>query len=343
MNKKRIGLITGGGDAPGLNGVIEGIVRGLHNEFEIIGICDGFEGVFEGRHKSLTLTDVYAVHSQAGTLLGTSNKSDIRGRENEFLQKIRSLNLSGLIAAGGDGTFAALKLVKEIPIIGIPKTIDNDLSGTEVTFGFDTACEVVADSTDALRATADAHRRVFVIETMGRTAGWIALGGGLAAMADAIMIPERTYTRESLAEFIKQKKSEGRRGLTIVVAEGARFSGEDVSVLASAENLPHRMRFGGFAQVVSDWIEKEFGWESRFVILGHLQRSRHPSTADKLLTLTMAAEACRLVSENKWGTAVVYRNGRVQSAPIVDVMQATRLVSVGHHWLAIAERLGIFI
>lgn len=343
MSKERIGIITGGGDAPGLNAVIEGLVRGLHKNFEIVGINDGFEGVFKKQHKILTLQDVYAVHSQAGTLLGTSNKSQIEGRVKEFLNNIKAMNLKGLIAIGGDGTFAALKMVSEIPLIGIPKTIDNDLSGTELTFGFDTACGVVADNADALRFTADAHKRVFVVETMGRTAGWIALGGGLASIADAILIPEREYTRETLADFIKEKRSSERRGLVIVVAEGAKFLGEEITVIKKQPKTAHKVRYGGFAQVVSDWIEQELDWESRFVILGHLQRSHQPSNTDRLLSLTMAKEACRLVSEGKWGRAVVYRSGQVQEAPIADVMRAPRLVPKDHQWIATAQKLGIFI
>lgn len=191
----RIGIMTGGGDAPGLNGIIEASCRTLLRlGHQVIGIQDGFEGIFNQKTVSLTESFLEGVHSSAGTVLGTSNKSTTKGREQEFLQNLKALRLDGLIACGGDGTFSALKRFEsEVPLIGVPKTIDNDLSGTDITFGFDTACTVVAESVDALRATAEAHRRVMIVEAMGRTAGWLALGGGLAGYADVILIPERPF------------------------------------------------------------------------------------------------------------------------------------------------------
>ncbi|MCE3010951.1 MAG: 6-phosphofructokinase, partial [Proteobacteria bacterium] len=205
--KKRIGLMTGGGDAPGLNGIIEAVVRSLRSEpIEIVGIQDGFEGVFDRKAISLSADAVWGQHQQAGSILGASNKSRVKGREQEFVSGYKHLKLDGLIAAGGDGTFEGLSFVKDqIKVIGVPKTIDNDLSGTDVTFGYDTACTVVAKSVQALRATAETHRRFILVEAMGRTAGWIALGGGLAAYADVILIPERPFSRELLKKYLKEK------------------------------------------------------------------------------------------------------------------------------------------
>ena len=187
----RLALLTGGGDAPGLNGIIESCSKTLlRMGHEVVGVCDGFEGIFEGRTKKLALGSLEGLHAQAGTYLGTSNKSSVIGREKEFIEKFKQLGADALIVAGGDGTFSALSLVGQaVPILGVPKTIDNDLSGTEITFGYDTACSVVAEAVDALRTTASAHHRVLLVETMGRTAGWIALGGGLASYADIILIP----------------------------------------------------------------------------------------------------------------------------------------------------------
>ncbi|HUP57066.1 MAG TPA: 6-phosphofructokinase, partial [Bdellovibrionota bacterium] len=207
MTGLRIGLLTGGGDAPGLNGILEASCRTLIKAgCELFGIEDGFEGIFQNRVRPITLKDIENIHTLAGTLLGTSNKSGTAGREAEFVAKYQALKLDGLIVAGGDGTFAGLKaLERSIPFIGVPKTIDNDLSGTEVTFGFDTACSVVSDAVDTLRATANAHRRVIVVEAMGRTAGWIALGGGLSGYADAILIPERPFDRVRLLDYIRAR------------------------------------------------------------------------------------------------------------------------------------------
>src|SRR6185312_9883025 len=273
----RVGILTGGGDAPGLNGIIEASVRVLlRHGCEVIGICDGFEGVFENRTVNLTLERVQNAHSESGTILGASNRSGTEGREAEFREKFESLKLDGLIACGGDGTFAGLQRVcQNLNLIGVPKTIDNDLSGTEVTFGFDTACAEVAESVDALRHTAAAHKRVFVIETMGRTAGWIALGGGIASYADAILIPERPFERSALLEYIRQRQTI-RRELMIVVSEGASARGEDPSIAFEVANSPQKERFGGIANQLARWVERETGWESRHVVLGHLQRARHP-------------------------------------------------------------------
>lgn len=343
--KKRIGLLTGGGDAPGLNGIIESCVRTLASlNFEVVGIRDGFDGVFQKNHLVLDAKNLVGLHAQAGTLLGTSNRSGLQGREDVFLANLKELNLVGLIAAGGDGTFSGLQRVAgQVPLIGVPKTIDNDLQGTDFTFGYDTACAVVSEAIDALRATAEAHRRVIVVETMGRTAGWIALGGGLAAYADAILLPERPPQRADFLQFLKAKQADGRRGLLICASEGARFTDEDTSVAFEVKDSPQKERFGGFAEKLARWIEKETGWESRHVVLGHLQRSRSPTTTDRFLTMAMGVEVSRMVSEGAWNQAVVFRAGLVQRAPIADIMKPARLVSPDHRWVQMAKALGIFI
>ena len=342
--KTRIGLLTGGGDAPGLNGVLEASCRTLLQVgIELVGIQDGFEGVFEGHSRTIVEADVENIHSQAGTLLGTSNKCGITGRETEFLEKYRKLELSGLIVAGGDGTFSGLKpFEKEIPILGVPKTIDNDLSGTEVTFGFDTACSVVSEAVDALRATAQAHRRVIVVEAMGRTAGWIALGGGLASYADVILIPERPFSRPDLLSYIRAKKA-SHRGLLVVASEGAFAAGEKAKVAFEVKGSPQAERYGGIAEILGRWIEKETGWESRHVVLGHLQRARAPTTTDRFLTLAMGVQVARLAISGVWGQAVVYRKGEIISVPISDLMGPARLVDSDHRWVRLAQSLGIFI
>ncbi len=342
---RRIGILTGGGDAPGLNGIIESVVRSLiPRGFEIVGILDGFEGIYEGRTRSLDLESVQGAHARAGTILGTSNKSGTAGREQEFREKFASLGLDGLIAAGGDGTFAGLsRVLAGLKLIGVPKTIDNDLAGTDITFGYDTACAVVAESVDALRATAEAHRRVIVVETMGRTAGWIALGGGLASYADAILIPERPFVRSDLVNYLRAQKSVGRRGLVIVASEGAAAQGEQPRVAFRVPGSPQAERFGGFAEILARWIETETTWEARHVVLGHLQRSRPPTTTDRFLTLAMGVEVARMVEEDDWGQAVVYRSGRVTRAPISDLIQPSRHVDPKHKWVKLAESLNIFI
>lgn len=341
---RRIGLMTGGGDAPGLNGIIEATVRSLASQdVEIVGICDGFDGVYERRTIVLDSERVLNANTYAGTLLGSSNKSSTKGREEEFIQAFGELKLDGLIAAGGDGTFEGLsRVIRGVKLIGVPKTIDNDLQGTDVTFGFDTACAVVAEAVDALRATADAHRRVFVVEAMGRTTGWIALGGGLASYADAILVPERPVSREALKKYLLELKKT-RRGAMVVVGEGASFEGESARVAFRVEGSMQADRFGGIAQEISRWIEKETAWESRHVVLGHLQRSRHPTTTDRFMTAAMGVEVGRMVVENDWGKAVVMRNGLITRAPLADIMKPARHVDENHRWVKVAQSMGIFI
>lgn len=341
---KRIGLLTGGGDAPGLNGVIESCCLGLFRQgYTVVGIQDGFEGIFDGRHIEITPDKIKGIHAEAGTLLGTSNKSPTQGREQEFVEKFAKLHLDGLIALGGDGTFGAIqKMSAHIHLIGVPKTIDNDLAGTDITFGYDTACAVIAEAVDALRYTAEAHRRVIIIEAMGRTAGWIALGGGLAGYADVILIPERPFRRVDLAQFIQRKKSQ-QRGMVMVVSEGASAQGEAPEVAFQVQGAPQPERYGGIAYSMAKWVEATCLWEARHVVPGHLQRSRAPTTTDRFLTLAMGVEAARMVADQAWNQAVVYRDGKIQRAPIQDLMQPPRLVEREHRWVQLAQAVGVFI
>ena len=316
----------------------------LQRGHEIIGIHDGFEGVFNGRYKKIELSDITGLHAQAGTFIGTSNKSGIGERGPEFLEKYKALKLDGILVAGGDGTFAGLsRVAADMPLIAVPKTIDNDLLGTDVTFGYDTACSVVAEAVDALRATAEAHSRIMIVETMGRTAGWIALGGGLASYADVILIPERPFSKAALLNFLRDKQKEGRRGLVMVCSESAHAEGEDPTVAFRVENSPQPERFGGVAQNLARWIEKELNWESRHVVLGHLQRSRAPTTTDRFLTMSMGVMAANAALDRKWGQAVVYRNGKTMMVPIQEILGGARVVPEDHRWVKLAQSVGLFI
>ncbi|NQZ19838.1 MAG: 6-phosphofructokinase, partial [Bdellovibrionales bacterium] len=287
----RIGILTGGGDAPGLNGVIEAATRTLLNlGHEVVGICDGFEGIYSGDYEPLTLDMVRGQHAFAGTLLGTSSRSGTEGREKEFLEAYKKIDIEGLIVAGGDGTFRSLQSIgPEIKIIGVPKTIDNDLSGTDATFGYDTACSVVSEAVDTLRTTAIAHKRILIIETMGRTAGWIALGGGMASMADAICIPERPLNLKSFKAFLEEKH-QTQRGIIIVASEGTTLE-DDVQRDLDKSGASVMVSDYGIGERLSKWIEQELDWETRHVILGHLQRSHPPSTTDRFLTSAMGIVA----------------------------------------------------
>lgn len=342
----KVGILTGGGDAPGLNGIIESVSRTLiESGHEIVGIEDGFDGLMEGRVRPITLESTYGLHTRAGTSLGTSNKSRIEDHKDTFMRAYMALKLDALLVAGGDGTFAALhKLGETLPIVGVPKTIDNDLHGTDTTFGFDTACTVVADAVDSLFATAKSHKRIMIVETMGRTAGWIALGGGLASYADAILIPERPFEKDGLLSHIEKNRKNGRRGLVFSVSESAYPKGEDPVVAFEVPGSVQKERYGGIAERLARWIDsKNCGYEARSVTLGHLQRSRPPTTKDRLLTLALGSEAAQMIKEKLWNHCAVYKRGRVERAPLSVLQQGARVVPADHHWVQTAQKLGIFI
>ena len=338
----RIGLLTGGGDAPGLNGIIESATRTLLNlGHEVIGICDGFEGIYKSNTIPLTLDAVRGRHAFAGTLLGTSNRSGTEGREEEFKKAYAKLNIDGLIVAGGDGTFRCLQAIDGVRLIGVPKTIDNDLPGTEATFGYDTACSVVSQAIDNLRTTALAHKRIIIIETMGRTAGWIALGGGMASMADAILIPERPLNLKTFKEFL-EAKNQSQRGIIIVASEGTTLD-QEVQRQLDKSGASVMVSDYGIGERLAKWIETEIEWETRHVVLGHLQRSQPPSTTDRFLTTAMGIVAARLAHRSEWGMAASYKNGQVTPVPINTFMGEARNVAEEHRWVKMAQALGIYI
>ena len=341
----KVGLLTGGGDAPGLNGIIESTTKALigmnHN---VIGIQDGFEGIFEKKIEELTLERVEGIHDHAGTILGTSNRCGTEGREAEFVASYKKLQLDGLVVAGGDGTFRGLAdFKKDIPFIGLPKTIDNDLSGTDFTFGYDTACSVVAKAINSLRCTANAHKRLIFLETMGRTAGHIALGGGMAGYADAILIPERPFEFDQLIAFIQSRRLRDQRGFIVVLAEGAYPKGEDKIVSRIVENSPQPERLGGIAELLALRSEVILKEESRHVVLGHLQRSAPPTTTDRFLCMSMGVAAARLASQSRWHQAIAYKGGKVVSVPVEDFFGPVKTVNPDHHWVRMAQAVGIFI
>lgn len=338
----KIGILTGGGDAPGLNGIIESATRTLLNlGHDVLGIKDGFEGIYSHNVIPLNLKAVRGQHAFAGTLLGTSNRSGTEGREEEFQRAYKKLNLDGLIVAGGDGTFRCLKDIEGVRLIGVPKTIDNDLPGTDATFGYDTACSVVSEAIDSLRTTAIAHKRIIIIETMGRTAGWIALGGGMASMADAIMIPERPLNLNLFKNFLKEKH-QTQRGIIVVASEGTTLE-DDVKRELDKSGASVMVSDYGIGERLAKWIESEINWEARHIVLGHLQRSHPPSTTDRFLTTAMGIVAARLAHKGEWGKAAVFKNGQVTPVSIESIMGASRNVDPEHRWVKMAQALGIFI
>lgn len=332
---KVVGILTGGGDAPGLNAVIRSVVtRGekIYN-FEFLGILDGWKGMLEKLATKLVADDLHEIISSGGTIIGTSrtNPLKIDGGIERIFSNFKELGLYALVAVGGDDTLGvADKLYKMgLNVVGVPKTIDNDLSGTDYTFGFDTAVNIVTEAIDRLRTTTKSHHRVMVVEIMGRDAGWITLYGGLAGGADIVIVPEVPFSLDEVCEKIKLYMS--KRGYVIVaVAEGAMLKSEkgvEELVLQSEERDAFgNVRLGGIGKVLSKEIQKRTGIETREVILGHLQRGGAPSGFDRVLGTRFGCKAIDLVAEGKFGYGVSLRGTEIVSVPLEDMTKEKKLV-----------------
>ena len=339
---KRIGILTGGGDCPGLNAVIRGVVKPAHdNGLHVWGIRDGFEGFVEGRGNMLYDKDVSGILAQGGTILGTSNKGDpfhfpeeingeiqIVDKSKEVIQNYEAWGLDALIAIGGDGTMhIANKLSKMgLNVIGVPKTIDNDLDATDVTFGHDSAVYVVSEALDRLHTTASSHHRVMVLETMGRYAGWIALHGGLAGGADIILLPEFPFEWDLVFEKVKRRHLVGKKFSIVCVAEGAKPKGGKMVVKEIDKKRTDPIQLGGIAELVAKKIEEETGLETRYTILGHLQRGGSPTPYDRILSTKFGTYAIQLAMKKKFGRMVALKGNNITSVKIEDEIGKQKLV-----------------
>jgi len=354
---KRIGVLTGGGDCPGLNAVIRSIAKPALSYFnaKVIGIEDGFEGFVEGRKRELTKLDVTGIINLGGTILGTSNKGDpfhypresasgvaVTDCSDVVLDNYRQWNLDALIAIGGDGTMnISAKLAKMgMNIIGIPKTIDNDLEATDITFGHDSALQVATEAIDRLQTTASAHHRVIVIEVMGRYAGWIALGAGVAAGADVILIPEIPFRWESVFNFV-WKRSKGARYSIICVAEGAKPLDGKLTVRETDQKRTDPIRLGGIGEIVADKIEQETKLETRVTVLGHVQRGGSPSAFDRILGTRFGSMALQAASRGEFGCMVSLRGRDVVTVRLDDAIQRQRLVPPNSQLVMAARLVGV--
>jgi 6-phosphofructokinase 1 len=350
----RIAISTGGGDAPGLNAVIRGAVLGaLHRGWECFGIRRGYFGLLgEDEVLPLGAKEVRGITHLGGTILGTTNRGDPfrwrdarpdgtwveRDRSDELVRNFRAHALDALIAIGGDGSLAiARKLqAKGIPLVGVPKTIDNDVGGTVATFGFDTAVAVATDAIDRVHSTAEAHERVMVVEVMGRHAGFIALHAGLAGSADVILIPEIPFDIDKVCDKIRRREAEGRHFSIVVAAEGATPRGG-----AATLKDPVTERLGGIAERVAREIEARTGKETRSLVLGHLQRGGSPTTFDRLLGLRFGAAAIRLIAEGRWGCMVALTPPQLVAAiPLEQALATPKRVQLDSDAVATARDLG---
>ncbi len=334
----KIGVLTGGGDCPGLNAVLRAIVRKgiFHYGDQFVGFLEGWRGVLDNKTISLGLSAVAGILPRGGTILRTSRTNPAKRDDGlqRCLDNLRQHELDALIAIGGDDTMSvALKLHNlSFPVVGVPKTIDNDLMGTDFCFGFDTAVNAATDAIDRVHTTAEAHNRVMVVEVMGRDSGWIALYSGIAGGADVILVPERPFDIEEVAENLRRRHARGCYFSVVVAAEGARFA-TDVDTQHGApivqdmgkDEFGH-VRLGGIGVILAREIERRTGFETRYVVLGHIQRGGSPSAFDRVLATRYGIGAIDMVHRGDYGSMVALRANQIVSVPLGEAVNRTRLV-----------------
>jgi 6-phosphofructokinase 1 len=334
---KRIGILTAGGDCPGLNAVIRGVVKSANTHgYDVIGFLKGYEGLVDPvSYIQLTHKNTAGILNQGGTILGSTNKgrfaatigvNDRLELDPELVAGVKTtceqLNIQGLICVGGDGSLAVAQQFHEhgIPVVGVPKTIDNDLSSTAFTFGFFSAVFCATDALDRLHTTAASHERAMILEVMGRHAGWIALYAGIAGGGDVILIPEIPWTFESVCQAIISRENRGKKFTLIVVAEGAELPDKGLVTQDKLE-CQKQVRLGGIGNYIGKEIERRLGKETRTVVLGHLQRGGAPTTFDRVLATQFGAHAVRLIVERKFGHMVTYQPPNMDDVPIIDAIK----------------------
>ena len=352
----KIGILNSGGDCPGLNAVIHGVVGAADQlGWEVIGFRDGFEGLLPpGDFTVLKPKDTIGILKLGGTILGTTNKGhfaakvgqgDVAEVPPEIVAKAKEtmdrLEIRALIVVGGDGSLStALQLYRKgWPIIGVPKTIDNDLSATAFTFGFDSAVSTVVDALDRLHTTGESHKRVMVLEVMGRHAGWIALWGGIAGGANVVLLPEIPFTIETISAFINKRDAEGHHSTLVVVAEGASLP--DGEIVTIDTKCGGEVRLGGIGERVAALIEAQTGKDTRTCVLGHLQRGGAPTSLDRILGMRFGVMAVKLAAEGSFGRMVSYQAYHVDSVPIEEAVHQLRLVQPDSELVQAAKAVGI--
>ncbi|MGH2714301.1 MAG: 6-phosphofructokinase [Thermoleophilaceae bacterium] len=343
----RIGVLTGGGDCPGLNAVIRAVVRkGIDaHGHAIVGFRDGWRGPLENTYEELTIESTRGILPRGGTILRSSRTNPFKREDGaeRIAENMRTLNLEGLIAIGGEDTLgAAARLNGDhgLPVLGVPKTIDNDLGGTDMTFGFDTAVQIATEAIDRLHTTAESHNRVMIVEVMGRHAGWIALYSGLAGGADVILIPERPFDIEEVVRLIRRRHSRGRYFSIVVVAEGATPLEGTLERAGSARTGPspvlaagsgardefgHR-RLGGIGQLLEGEIGERTGFDTRATVLGHIQRGGTPTAFDRVLATRLGLAAIDAANDGRWGVMPALRGTRIELVPLSEAVAKLRTV-----------------
>jgi len=357
--KKRIAILTGGGDCPGLNAVIRGVVKGaiLKRGWEVFGVEDGFDGLlYDKKFRSLTLKEVRGILPLGGTILGTTNRGNpfaypvkkggkiqLMDVSDKIVEKINKRGIDALITVGGDGSLKiALELMqKGIPVVGIPKTIDNDLMETDVTFGFNTAVQTATDALDKLHTTAESHHRVMIMEVMGRNAGWIALESGIAGGADVILVPEIPFSLETICAAIEKRRKAGSSFSIIVVAEGAFPVGGKRIVKKTADETLGLESLGGVGDYVAREIAARMKLDLRVTVLGHLQRGGSPTTFDRFLGSRFGIKALQMIEQKEYGRMVCLKGVEIKSVPIEKAVRKLKLVDPKGEIVIAAEEFGI--
>ena len=366
MANKKIAILTGGGDAPGLNAVIYALVRACRQDYDVIGYRFGYRGLYDNDFVPLTVENTSGILHKGGTMLFSSNKDNLfnytveengkkvkRDVSDVAIENMKKEGVEALVVLGGDGTLTSARdfARKGVNVIGVPKTIDNDLASTDITFGFDTAVNIVVENLGRLHTTAESHHRVMVVEVMGRSAGWIALHAGIAGSADVILIPEIPYSLDKVVEKVNRRKLRGKRFTIIVVTEGAAEQGGEAVVGRIVEDSPDAIRFGGIAAKLANDLEKHIENEVRHCTLGHIQRGGDTSPADRLLSIRYGVKAGEMIKEGQFGNMVCLRNGNMEfeslevvlgsSATGSTAMGLSKRVDPNHETVQVARSLGI--
>ena len=355
---KRIAILTGGGDAPGLNAVLRAVVRTAIGEYdcEVLGIRHGYEGLLEQDGIiPLQWRSVSGILHQGGTILGAANRGNPFARKverdgetivedvsDEIVAAIKALELDALLVAGGDGTLRIARELfdKGVPVIGIPKTIDNDVGGTERTFGFDTAVSIATEAIDRLHTTAESHHRVMILELMGRDAGFITLHAGMSGGADVILIPEIPFHFEAICNKVQARRERGRNASIIVVSEGAHPHGEQ-QVFSRAGDEVYTARLGGIGFAVGKFIESVCKAESRVTVLGHIQRGGTPTAYDRWLATCFGAGAVRLAAKKQYGYMMALQCGAIVDTPLAEALAEPKVVNINSDAVVTARGMGI--
>lgn len=328
----RIGVLTSGGDCPGLNAVIRSVVHRAvvdHGD-EVVGFRDGWRGLLEGDHRPLGLEDVAGILATGGTILGSSRVQPalLRDGVERAKEHVADLGIDAVIPIGGEGTLKAARLLSDagLPVVGVPKTIDNDITSTDVTFGFDTAVGVATDALDRLKTTAESHQRVLIVEVMGRHTGWIALNSGMAAGAHAIVVPERPFDIEELTEVVGKRFADGKRFAIVVVAEGAKPREGTMAFETGGTDVYGHERFAGVARQLAVELEQRLGKEARPVILGHVQRGGTPSAYDRVLATRFGWHAVEAAHRKEFGMMTALRGNDITLVPLADAVEQLKTV-----------------